>query len=259
MYVAQWLLEHGAKVNSPWEQGSRSTPLHGAAFHGHIDVVELLLSVHADLTIWNAYGFTVFDEYQSAMVRTMLENCRERLSGGKLITIHIYEKRLGQRSAEQPAARLSLPYDVKLIDLLRALRPPVQGQLGYFTIAGRALQFEEEDSTILTAVYRARCSKTRFIETLLHPTFCAGFLATSESIRNYLDFEYAKLESNFQMHGDRLDIEAKKEFIWAKNTALPICVSVFSLIPTANISRSLFNISPRLARMVLIWKNVWVS
>ena len=214
--VARWLLEHGAKVDSPLEQGSRSTPLHGAAFHGHTDVVELLLSYHADLTLRNAYGLTVFDECQSAMVKAMLENSRERLCDGKFITIHIYEKRPGQRSKEQPAARLSLPYDMKHIDLLRALPPPLQGQLGYFTIAGRALQFEEDDSSILTAVYRARYSKSRFIETPLHLTFCAGFLTASEPIRTDLDFDYARLESNFLIHGDRLDVESKKGMHFGK-------------------------------------------
>ena len=212
MSVARWLLEHGANVDLPLGEGSRSTPLHGAVFHDHTDVVELLLSYHADVTIRNTYGATVFDECQSDLARAMLESYRDRLGDSKLIALHIYQKHFGERSNEQPIARLSLSYEATDRDLMEALRPFLEEQTGYFTLAGRTLHFEEEDPTILTAVYRARYSDSRFIETPLHLTFCAGFLRPLHAAARprELNFDYARLEGSFQTYRKSYHIETKK-------------------------------------------------
>ncbi|CAF3929925.1 unnamed protein product, partial [Rotaria sp. Silwood1] len=43
--VAKWLLEKGANVNIKLLEKSGSTPLHGAVYHGHVLIVDLLLGV----------------------------------------------------------------------------------------------------------------------------------------------------------------------------------------------------------------------
>lgn len=57
--LADYLLRQGADITSQDHQGF--TALHWAAWHGYIDLVDLLLSYDAPLEIVNKYGGTVID------------------------------------------------------------------------------------------------------------------------------------------------------------------------------------------------------
>jgi ankyrin repeat protein len=53
------LIERGADVNAKTNGGW--TPLHSAAFYGHVEVVRLLLEHGADPNIKNIWGQTAID------------------------------------------------------------------------------------------------------------------------------------------------------------------------------------------------------
>jgi ankyrin repeat protein len=57
--IARLLLDAGAPVNSPQENGF--TPLHGAAFNGNLELAELLLERGADLSAQTVEGKTPAD------------------------------------------------------------------------------------------------------------------------------------------------------------------------------------------------------
>jgi ankyrin repeat protein len=57
--MAKFLLDQGANVNGI--NSSESTPLHGAAWKGHIAVAELLIAKGADVNVTNKMGKTPLD------------------------------------------------------------------------------------------------------------------------------------------------------------------------------------------------------
>ncbi len=54
--MAEFLLKNGADINVLTQ--SQSTPLHGAAFHGHPDMVRWLVAHKADIDVPNVAKFT---------------------------------------------------------------------------------------------------------------------------------------------------------------------------------------------------------
>ena len=52
-------MEYGADVNFPTDKGS--TPLHAASYHGHEDIINLLISYGADINKKNEFGLTPSD------------------------------------------------------------------------------------------------------------------------------------------------------------------------------------------------------
>lgn len=57
--IVRYLLENGADVSAQDKQGF--TALHWSAWHGHLEITELLLNYDAPLEIKNIYGGTVID------------------------------------------------------------------------------------------------------------------------------------------------------------------------------------------------------
>jgi ankyrin repeat protein len=158
--LAKWLLEKGADVNVQLSGGSRSTSLHGAAYHGHVATVVLLLERGADVNIKNQYGETVFENAKSNEVKDVLEKYRKNLKDDKLLTVHLFGD--GKKSGDKPLGIIQLRCDATLGDLLKAM-PDSLREYSDFTIARRPLIFDD-DTTVLSAVCRARYGKTKFIE-----------------------------------------------------------------------------------------------
>jgi hypothetical protein len=172
--IVRGLLEHAANVNLSEEQGSRSTPLHIAVGFDHMDIAELLLSMHADLTIEDANGQTVWNQYQSDVMKSPLKKYGHHLSNDRSIDIYIYVKNQSLRDEQKCIAQVFRPCNAKAIDLRLALPLSLRRKIRYFTVAGRLLQFEKDETTSLSAVYRSRYSCARFTETPLHLTCCEG-------------------------------------------------------------------------------------
>ena len=168
--VAKWLLEHGANVNIQIETGSRSTPLHGAKFHGYLSVVALLLEYDADVNIKNDFGATVFDETINdtvdknvvRQINELLLQCKRHHINDQSLDIHVFED---DGNSSEPIAKLKLGMKAEYKDLLAALTSISGKQYPYFSVARRALEFSQDDPTIISAVCRARYSSSKFIDT----------------------------------------------------------------------------------------------
>jgi ankyrin repeat protein len=187
--VVKWLLENGANVNIQIEGGSRSTPLHGAAYHGHVSTVELLLAHGADVNIKNQYGETAFQDARSDEVKKVLEKYRENLQENKIITVHIFGD--GSRSGNEPLAKVQLHCGATRSDLRKAMPEDLRNKYNSFSIARRPLHFDEESTTIISAVCRARHGKSKFIELPLcitaheSPRYMHSGHVTSEEVIDY--------------------------------------------------------------------------
>lgn len=160
--VAKWLLENGANVDIQLTSDSRSTPLHGAVYHGHLSTVELLLSHHADMNIKNQFGETVFENARSDEVKQLLKKNRQNLHDNKFITVHLFGD--GKSSGNDALAKVQLDYDANYNDLINAMPASLRDKYNSFSIARRPLNFDEDDATVLSAVCRARYGKTKFVE-----------------------------------------------------------------------------------------------
>jgi ankyrin repeat protein len=173
--VAKWLLEHGANINIQMTTKPRSTPLQGAKFRGHLSIVELLLEYGADVNIKNDFGTTVFNEDVSdevdkdvaSKIEEVLQQYKRNLKSEKLLDIHVYED---DGDGREPIVKIKLGLDAGYKELLAALSDISgnQYQYPYFSVARRALDFEEEYTTIISAVCRARYASSKFIDTPIH-------------------------------------------------------------------------------------------
>jgi ankyrin repeat protein len=168
--VAKWLLEHGANVNIQMTTESKSTPLHGAKYRGHLPIVELLLEYDADVNIKNNFGATVFDEEICKEVNKNVANeinelllqYKRNLKSEKLLDVHVYED---DGNEQEPIAKIKLGMKADYNDLLTALSDVSNNQYPYFSVARRLLEFSKEDPSIISAVCRARYASSKFIDT----------------------------------------------------------------------------------------------
>ncbi|CAF3425846.1 unnamed protein product [Rotaria sp. Silwood2] len=160
--VAKWLLEKGANVNMKLLKDSESTPLHGAVFHGHCSTVDLLLTYGADVNIKNKYGSTAIDDAKTDEMKQRLRQYRTYLDGNKLFSVHLYGD--GAKSGNEPIAKLQLHCDATYNDLVKAMPDSIRNKYPNFSIARRPLNFEEDGTTILSAVCRAQYGKTKFVQ-----------------------------------------------------------------------------------------------
>jgi hypothetical protein len=88
--VAKLLLEHGADPNAQDKHGN--TPLHDAAFEGHVGIIKLLLDHGADPTAKNKDGDTPLDlarrrghrKVVSLIEKFHIEGWLGRREGGRL-------------------------------------------------------------------------------------------------------------------------------------------------------------------------------
>ncbi|CAF0993143.1 unnamed protein product [Rotaria sordida] len=160
--VAKWLLERGANVNIKLLQESESTPLHGAVYHGHISTVDLLLSYGADLNIKNVFGATPIDESRTDEMKQYLKRYRTNLEENKFFSIHLYSD--GKKTGDEPLAKLQLNCDATYNDLINAMPDSIRNKYPNFSIARRPLNFDKNDTTILSAICRARYDRTKFVQ-----------------------------------------------------------------------------------------------
>ncbi|CAF4907948.1 unnamed protein product, partial [Rotaria sp. Silwood1] len=160
--VAKWLLEKGANVNIKLLTESESTPLHEAVSHGHVSTVELLLSYGADTNIKNKDSLTAIDIARIDEVQQVLIQYQANLEGNKFFFIHLYDD--DAESGNEPLAKLQLSCHATYNDLLQAMSDSMRDKYTNFSIARRPLNFEEDGTTVLSAVCRARYGKTKFVQ-----------------------------------------------------------------------------------------------
>jgi ankyrin repeat protein len=173
--VAKWLLEHGANVNIQMKTKPKSTPLHGAKYRGHLSIIELLLEYGADVNIKNDFGATVFDEAVSnevdndlsSRINQLLLEHQRYLKSHKLIDAEIY---LHESDEEKPIVRLQIDHKSVYDELWQAVPIELWDKKYYFSIAGRPLNFQRPDTRILSAVYSARYTNSKLVDTPLRLT-----------------------------------------------------------------------------------------
>jgi hypothetical protein len=204
--VAKWLLENGANVDLQLSTGSRSTPLHSAAYHGHLSTVELLLHHGADANIKNQFGETAFDNARSDEIKKLLKKYCENLQENKIITVHLFGD--GKSTGNEPLAKIQLHCDATYNDLIKAMPESLRKKYNSFSIARRPLVFNEDNISVLSAVCRARYGKTKFVELPL----C---ITAHESPR--------------YMHSGH-ELISKINLIKRKHLLSVICLSLFRLI-----------------------------
>ena len=64
-------------------------PLHGAVYHNHLAIVELLLASGADVNIRNQHNQTAFEDARTEEMKKLLEKYRDNLKEQKLISVHL--------------------------------------------------------------------------------------------------------------------------------------------------------------------------
>ncbi|CAF2522609.1 unnamed protein product [Rotaria sp. Silwood2] len=173
--IAKWLLEHKANINIQMRETPKNTSLHIAKYYGHLKIVELLLEYGADITIKNDYKATVFEEKFSEEVNhdiarqidKLLLQYRNNLKHYKLIDVHIYSD---EDQDDDPKVKIQLHHADTYDDLLYALPSYLKKEHNYFSVARRPLNFEKKDTTVISAVCRARYLNSKFIDTPLRLT-----------------------------------------------------------------------------------------
>ncbi|CAF4564135.1 unnamed protein product, partial [Rotaria sp. Silwood2] len=77
-------------------------------------------------------------------------------------SVHLYGD--GQKSGNEPLAKLQLNCDATYNDLVHAMPNSIRNKYTNFSIARRPLNFDKDDTTVLSAVCRARHGKTKFVQ-----------------------------------------------------------------------------------------------
>ena len=75
MNICEFLLEEGMDPNET--QGTKSTPLHGAAFYNQDSTVKLLLEYGAKTEIKNIDGKTVLEDAYSKKIKEIILNSQK--------------------------------------------------------------------------------------------------------------------------------------------------------------------------------------
>ncbi|CAF1103316.1 unnamed protein product [Rotaria sordida] len=160
--IAKWLLDKGANVNIKLLKNPESTPLHGAVYHGHISTVDLLLSYEANINIKNKNGAIAFDEARTNEMIKHVQQYRNNLEDNKFFDVHLYGD--GKKSGNEPLAKLKIHCHADYNELVNAIPDSMRPKYPCFSIARRPLIFEDDKTTVLSAVYRARCGASRFFQ-----------------------------------------------------------------------------------------------
>ena len=215
--IAKWLLDQGANVNIQMEQSPRSTPLHGAKYHGRLKIVELLLEYGADVTIKNDFRATVFEDDVASNVDQdvlnrileLLQEHRSNLSSHKVVDVFVY---LDQDVGDTEKAKVKLHPSAVYADLIKALPDSIGEKVKHFSIARRPLNFDLKTTTVIAAVCRARYANSKFIETPLRLTMHEE--APEEKIgyrinREDPKFEYRTFTKCFQQQSKTTHFQLK--------------------------------------------------
>ncbi|CAF3150767.1 unnamed protein product [Rotaria sp. Silwood2] len=160
--VAKWLIKKGADINLQIQDESKSTPLHAAAYHNHVSTVALLLNHGANTNIRNKYGSTALDDARSDAVKKLLRQHRQNLTENKWISVHLFGD--GAKTGNEPLARVQLHCDANFHDLLQSMPEALRNIYRNFSMARRPLNSGSDDIQVVSAVCRARCGKTKFID-----------------------------------------------------------------------------------------------
>ena len=160
--LAEWLIKHKAKVNAELNDKSRSTPLHGAVFHNHLLIVELLIAHGADVNIRNGHNETPFENAKTDEMKKLLQKYRDNLRELKPIVIHLYGD--GKKSGNDALAKLNIPWDADLHHLRKVTKQALGESFDAFSIARRPLHTDSDDIKVISALYRARHCDTKFID-----------------------------------------------------------------------------------------------
>lgn len=167
--VAKWLLEKGANINACMVEAPRSTALHTAKYHGYLPIVELLLEYGADASIKNDFKVTAIDEQieqtvdqtTANKINELLYAYRENLKEKKLIDVFIH---LDGTDNDKPAMKVQLHPTATYRDLVEALPKDLVNGLDHFSAARRALKFDDDHTTVISAICRARYLNSRFLD-----------------------------------------------------------------------------------------------
>ncbi|CAF0883519.1 unnamed protein product [Rotaria sordida] len=159
--VAKCLLQKGANINVQIPNKG-STPLHGAAYNGHLSTVQLLLSRGADVSIRNKYDATALDEAKGDEIKKLLQEYRNNLAVDKYIPVHLFED--GASSGNEPIVKVQLHCDATISDLIKAIPEPYHNKYRWFSIARSPLDFDNETTTLISAVCRARYADSKFVD-----------------------------------------------------------------------------------------------
>ena len=167
--VAKWLLGKGANVNARMSEAPRSTALHTAKYHGFLTIIELLLEYDADVTIKNDFKVNALDEQieetvdqvTSKKINELVREYRENLKSQKLIDVHVY---LNGADDGKPVTKIQLQLRDTYSNLVTALPSHLANGLDHFSVARRALKFESIDTTVISAVCRARHMNSRYLD-----------------------------------------------------------------------------------------------
>lgn len=216
-FVVKWLLDHHANINIKLGQSPKSTPLHGAKYHGHFKTVELLLEHGADVTIKNDFRANVFedpfykdiDSNTQNRINELLSKHRNNLTGHKLMDVYIY---LDQDTGDEPQSKLQLQLNAGYQQLVEALPNALKNKLGYFSIAKRRLFFEKNDTTIISAVCRARYANSKFVETPIRLTLhedSSKKIVTPQYARSDPKFDYRAFTRMFSENAQSVSYQLK--------------------------------------------------
>ncbi|CAF4878847.1 unnamed protein product [Rotaria sp. Silwood1] len=217
--IAKWLLEHKANINMRMKETPKNTSLHIAKYYGHLKIIELLLEYGADVTIKNDYRATVFEERFSKEVNhdiarkiyDLLLQYRNNLKHHKLIDVHIYLDE-DQDGDDDPKVKIQLHHADTYDDLLYALPSYLKNQCNYFSIARRPLHFEKKETTIISAVGRARYRNSKFIDTPLRLTLHKKPPNENNShqcIRQDPKFDFYSYNKYFQTKASVINVQLK--------------------------------------------------
>ncbi|CAF1581065.1 unnamed protein product [Rotaria magnacalcarata] len=209
--IAKWLLEHQANINIQTRKTPKNTPLHGAKYHGHLNIVELLLEYGADITIQNDLNLTIFEQGfskeinldRARLIHRLLVAYQSNLSANKLIDVHIY---LEDNQDDDPNLKIQLHHATTYDDLLYVLSTKfLNNEQSHFSIAGRSLNFQTKETTLLSAVCRARYRDSKLIDTplclVLHKEPYAEKTSNECNIHQDPEFDFHVFNKYFQSVG----------------------------------------------------------
>jgi hypothetical protein len=195
-------------VNIQLKAEPHSTPLHTACLHGHLEIVELLLSYGADVTIKNDYGDTIFYEIKTNAIKQLIQQHRKNLHENKLLTVHVFAD---DDNSQNPIAKVQLHCEATFDDLLKELPATLRQERIYFSIARRPLLFADRTTTIISAVCCARYGSTKFIDVPIRLALHKSSPSTKRKdvLRVDPSFDFCEFNKQFHSQSQTKSIELK--------------------------------------------------